>query len=225
MTVRLEDLLIEIHEIFNTNNISHQFGGILALNYYFQQRATEDIDINTSVPVNEIDRITNILAELGIEKIHQERLIPDAGIRYQKEWIKVDIFPSFDRRHNLCKQRAVMQQWRYSGGTMEIPFLSLEDIIIFKISFGRPKDWLDLENLVQSQNVSKIDIDYIEKELVAFKGKTIYPRFAHFNILLKKYSFNSKLTTSRGGCGQIVASTGLPCLLRPDHKPPYRSVL
>ena len=57
-----------------------------------------------------------------------------------------------------------------------LPFLSAEDLCVFKLSFGRPQDWVDLQAIARAR--TDLDIEVVEELLVALRGPTMYPRVA-----------------------------------------------
>ena len=59
---------------------------------------------------------------------------------------------------------------------VELPFLSAEDLALFKLSFGRDKDWVDVRAIAES--VHELDIDYIERQLIGLRGPAMHPRVA-----------------------------------------------
>jgi hypothetical protein len=54
----------------------------------------------------------------------------------------------------------------HAGERHELRFLSSDDLVVFKISFGRSKDWIDLAAMVVP--------DYVQHQLVQFKGTATY---------------------------------------------------
>ena len=64
-----------------------------------------------------------------------------------------------------------------------LPFLGAEDLCVFKLSFNRAKDWLDLAEIAKAR--PDLDVDQIEELLVALRGPTMYPRVAHLRTLLR----------------------------------------
>lgn len=46
--------------------------------------------------------------------------------------------------------------------------LSAEDLALFKLSFGRDKDWVDLRAIVAAR--AELDVDYIECQLIGMRG-------------------------------------------------------
>lgn len=49
---------------------------------------------------------------------------------------------------------------------------------MFKLSFGRAKDWVDLAEIAKA--VPDLDVDVVEELLVALRGPSMYPRVARF---------------------------------------------
>ncbi len=64
-----------------------------------------------------------------------------------------------------------------------LPFLSAEDLTLFKLSFGRPKDWVDVTAIAGDR--PDLDVDYIERQLVELRGPSMYPRLARLRSLLR----------------------------------------
>jgi hypothetical protein len=180
------DVILEIDEALTGLNVEHVFGGALALAYYAEPRGTVDIDINVGVSYGSRSVLLTHLDNLGW---HADELgagaAPAAGTRLHQtgESVVIDLFFSFDDYHEDVFNRAVAKPFVHAGGRYELQFLSAEDLVIFKISFGRPKDWVDIQAMVAADTV--IDPDYVERQLLAFKGPTAYPASARFRALLR----------------------------------------
>lgn len=54
---------------------------------------------------------------------------------------------------------------------------------VFKVSFGRPKDWVDLAVIADARPA--LGLDYIEDQFVALRGPTTYPEVARLRALLR----------------------------------------
>jgi hypothetical protein len=70
-----------------------------------------------------------------------------------------------------------------AGVRHELRFLSAEDLTIFKMSFGRTKDWADIEAMIAAGTL--IDADYVEHQLVQAEGPTVYPSVARLRAMLR----------------------------------------
>lgn len=67
-------------------------------------------------------------------------------------------------------------------GGPRLPFLSAEDLAVFKLSFGRDKDWIDLKAMVRT--LQDIDLSYIEQMLIGLRGPSMFARLARFRALM-----------------------------------------
>ena len=181
------DVIIEIDTELNSLGIAHAFGGALALAYYADPRATVDVDINVGVPYESKSSLLTHFDSIGWHFDDDSAAgIPAAGTRLRQvgETVVVDLFFSFDGYHDDVLDRAVTRPFTYAGEWHDLPFLSAEDLTIFKISFGRSRDWADIEAMVEAG--TDLDADYIERQLVRFKGPTSYPSSARFRALLRE---------------------------------------
>jgi hypothetical protein len=52
---------------------------------------------------------------------------------------------------------------------------------VFKLSFGRPKDWVDLQAMRDAG--VQLDLPYVESQLLAQRGARLYPRLARLRAM------------------------------------------
>jgi len=182
------DVIVEIDAELADAGVRHAFGGALALAYYAEPRGTVDIDINVGVPY--VSRST-LLERLDAIGWHADadadaaQSLPAAGIRLHQagETVVIDLFFAFDDLHDVVLDRAVVRPFIHAGVRHELQFLSAEDLVVFKMSFGRTKDWVDIEAIIAAG--TPIDADYVERQLVQFKGVTSYPSAARLRAMLR----------------------------------------
>ncbi len=171
------ELIVAVHNHFVSAGLSHAFGGALALGYIATPRGTVDIDVNVFVPPSEMDRVAAALGPLGYRTPHgTHEAVPVSGIRFEHvtDPFPLDAFPSLDERYVEVERRRVHHPFGRRGDVL--PFLSAEDLCVFKLSFGRPQDWVDLRAIARTRPT--LDIEYVERQLVALRGPTMYPRVA-----------------------------------------------
>jgi hypothetical protein len=182
------EVILEIDRELTAGGVAHAFGGALALAYYAEPRGTVDIDINVGVPYETRSALIGRLGEFGwrIDDSKGEAN-PAAGTRLRQvgETIVIDLFFAFDDYHDDVLERAVAKPFIHAGTRHELRFLSAEDLSVFKISFGRPKDWVDIEAMLAAG--TPIDPDFVEHQLVRFNGPTAYPAAARFRALVQSY--------------------------------------
>jgi len=177
------DVVVEVHELLTAACPRHAFGGALALAYYAEPRATVDIDVNVFPPDAELGAVVGALATAGYAADPPSpEPVPAAAIRFRREIdpFPVDLFPPLGRPYDEIADR--IRWWPFGPQPVELPFLSVEDLTLFKLSFGRRKDWTDLEQLVASGTT--LDVDYVERQLIELRGPTMYPRLARLRALV-----------------------------------------
>ncbi len=177
------ELVVATHDGLAEHGIPHAFGGALALGYVATPRGTVDIDVNVFVPPTDIDRVASAFAPLGFRMQESPTSPPIAGVRFTHavDPFPIDVFPALDDRYAVIATRVVHHP--FGRAEDELPFLSAEDLCVFKLSFGRPQDWVDLAAIAQARH--DLDIGYVEEQLVGLRGVAMYPRIARLRGLLR----------------------------------------
>ncbi len=182
----LVELIIAVHWHLDQAGVSHAFGGALALAYVAEPRGTVDVDVNVFLPPNALDLVVAALEPLGLRRERDPGgdQPPIAGIRFKHadDPFPVDVFPALDERYSEIERRRVLRPFGRSDDLL--PFLSAEDLCLFKLSYGRPKDWVDLVAVAAAR--PDVDVEIVEELLVALRGPSMYPRLARFRSLLRR---------------------------------------
>lgn len=178
----LIDLVLAVHDELSANGTPHAFGGALALAYVAAPRATIDVDVNVFVNPEQVPDIVDRVTRLGV---HPERApeewMPAAGVRLVGSNNVIDLFPSLDTKmYGEIRRRIVKRP--FGPNNRRLPFLSPEDLALFKLSFGRPKDWVDLRAIAAAK--PDLDTEYIERQIITLRGATMYPRLVRLRALL-----------------------------------------
>jgi hypothetical protein len=129
------------------SNIPHAFGGALALAYYAEPRATVDIDVNIFVRVDEYDTVAEALTPLGVladSQVVHELIRHDGQARVFWDDVPIDVFLSYDAFHDAAA--VARRKVPFGDGTIEI--LSPEHLMVCKVVFNRPKDWVDVDAML-----------------------------------------------------------------------------
>lgn len=127
--------------------VPHAFGGALALAYYAEPRATIDIDLNVFVGADQFGDVARPLARLGVsmEVATTAAVIErDGQARVWWEETPLDLFFAYDPFHDACAARR--RTVPFADAT--IPVLAAEHLIVCKAVFNRPKDWVDIEAML-----------------------------------------------------------------------------
>jgi hypothetical protein len=125
----------------------HAFGGAIALAYYADPRATVDIDVNIFVPVSEYEPVAVQLSALGVQANSPESLElvnREGQIRVFWDETPIDMFFSYDAFHDAAA--VARRTVPFAGGSIQV--LSPEHLMVCKVVFNRPKDWIDLDAML-----------------------------------------------------------------------------
>jgi hypothetical protein len=138
--------IISLHEMLDSVGLPHQFGGAIALAWYRNPRATTDIDINLTVPPEAAGPVLRALALLGVAITPEDRAAIAVDGQARLDWggSYLDVFFATMDLHFEMAERARVVRF----GPVEMPILAPEDLIICKAVFDRPKDWLDIEEML-----------------------------------------------------------------------------
>jgi len=156
-------MVVALERAFADAEIPHAFGGAQALAYYGPIRATHDIDVNVFVSTSEADRVLGVLERLGAQaasKKVRERIERHGQARVRWEGTPLDLFFSYDPLHESCMRRR--RRVDFYGDPIHI--LSAEDLVVFKATFDRDKDWQDIAGMVYA-SPEPLDLDYVREQL------------------------------------------------------------
>jgi hypothetical protein len=150
----LGDQLLAIHDALDAARIPHAIGGAIALAYCtLEPRGTRDVDVNIFTGP---ERARDVFAALpegvefsGVSLEHAER---DGQVRLRWGSTPVDMFLSVLPFHDHVAEHVRMVP--FEGRT--IPVLNCTGLTVFKAMFDRPRDWVDIEAMVEAR---AIDLD------------------------------------------------------------------
>jgi hypothetical protein len=163
----LPQKVLAIDRALGAARIPHAIGGALALAYYAEPRATIDVDVNVFVATGRWPDVREALVPLGVDvTIDEQELERDGQVRLWWDRNPVDLFFSYDPFHDEMRRAA--RKVPFAGET--IPILSPEHLTVCKAMFDRPKDWLDIEQILVA--TSPLDLDEIEGWLHRMVGES-----------------------------------------------------
>ncbi len=176
--------MVAIHEALAEAKVPHALGGALALAYYAEPRATVDVDVNVFVVTEDWPRVRDALAPLGVDvDVDLAALERDGQVRLAWDRNPVDLFFSYDPFHDAMREATR----RVPFAETTIPILSPEHLTVCKAMFDRPKDWLDIEQILVA--TSPFELGEVETWLKAMVGEQ-NPRFTR----LREIAGRLKLT-------------------------------
>ncbi len=181
----LSQVVFDLDDTLVDNGIRYAIGGALALAQYADPRVTSDVDVTVGTAHASADALVGLFGGLGWQPTTDPNEGPPvAGTRFvmEGEVAKIDVFFSFDDYHDLVLANAVRRPFLHQGVRRDLPVLAADDLAVMKLSFNRPKDWTDLDAMLDAGTV--LDAEYITRHLVAFKGPRAYPLTARFRAMV-----------------------------------------
>ncbi len=141
----LPEKIVAIDERLNAAKIPHAFGGALALASYAEPRATIDIDVNVFVASSQHRVVQAELTPLGVsDDVPAETVDRDGQCRVWWGATPIDLFYAYHDLHAAMRKATR----RAPFGSGAIPVLAPEHLTACKAIFNRPKDWLDIEQML-----------------------------------------------------------------------------
>ena len=167
---RFVDLVQAVNDRLSTGEVGHGFGGAIALAYYVgDPRATRDLDINISVPVEQSADVFRLLppwvewTEKDVAECQargQVRLW--AGRR--RDGIPVDLFFPQHPFHEAVAE--AVRERPFLRADYTLPVVAASHLTVFKVLFNRSKDWVDIADMLRAGTVDVADALYWVRELL-----------------------------------------------------------
>ncbi len=142
----LSSRIVRVHEMLDSMRVPHQFGGAVALAWYRSPRATTDIDLNITLSPEEAEPVLGALLHIGVSVSPSERALIEREGQARLDWdgSYLDLFFATLELH----REMALSSREVDFGPVRIPILSPEHLIVCKAIFDRPKDWVDIEEIV-----------------------------------------------------------------------------
>jgi predicted nucleotidyltransferase len=178
-----QKILTDVASAFAAAEIPYIVIGGQALLLYGELRMTKDIDITLGVDFDDVERVahslpTDIFEILGSDykKFAREtRVLP---VKDRQTGIRIDLIFSFSPFEQLAIQRAN----RINIGSAQVSYASLEDMLVFKMVAGRPRDIEDVRSMLRKNPV--FDVQYVQHWLAEFENvleRKLVKEFLHLS--------------------------------------------
>lgn len=144
-------------------------GDALALATWGAPRATTDVDLNAFVGPDDYERVLAVLEAGGCQLDRAKCLAQAKGgevMVAHRDGYRVDVFVPSIPFDWISRDR--VRRVGHDSGT--VPFLSPEALAVYKLLFFRPKDLVDLANLVSAMR-GTLDHAWVRAQMVDMLGE------------------------------------------------------
>ncbi|MHB1446056.1 MAG: nucleotidyl transferase AbiEii/AbiGii toxin family protein [Acidimicrobiales bacterium] len=173
-------LIRAVHDRLAGAGIDHAFGGAIALAYYVAEpRSTRNLDINLAVPADRADQVFARLPDgAGYTQadVAQARAGGQTRLWYgrPRDGVPIDLYFPRHRFHGVVGRAAVTRTFAAEGYT--IPVIAADHLAVFKILYGRPRDWVDIADML---GAGSLDPDAVLAWVCRLLGED-HPSYARF---------------------------------------------
>ena len=133
-------------------------------------RGTREIHLNVFLWPSELERVLVHLVPLGVERPPETTTprIPVVGVMCPWDETHIDLFFAYDEEF-FDSVRSRIEEHLFIVRDVEhrLPILSAEDLTVFKVTFDRPKDWVDIRHMLEEK---ALDRDYVQQWLLHLRG-------------------------------------------------------
>lgn len=145
------DLVVRVDDLLNAARLEHAFGGALALmQHVAEPRATWDIDVNVSVgPERAADVLEALASVVSYDDGDLARLTADRQVRVFAGRYPIDIFLAVHEFHDDLRLAVTRRHF----GSTQLPYVSATHLTVLKALFDRPKDWVDIQEMLWAGTV------------------------------------------------------------------------
>ncbi len=162
-------LVFLLIDLLEESSIDYAFGGAIAYSAWAEPRATRDVDLNVWLDSGDLPRLFSLFDSSDI-RTDREKALRDAAERGMFEArygeIRIDVFlPSVAFYQSVRERRR-----RVSFDSRQTWVLSPEALAVFKMLFHRPKDFADIQRMLELQG-ARFDHLFVRRALVEMLGE------------------------------------------------------
>lgn len=162
--IGIADRMLAVHDALREAGFPHAIGGAIALGYCtIEARGTQDVDVNVFVHPSRTREVLAALPEgvrvRGQDVDDAER---DGQVRVMWDETAIDLFFSVLPLHDEVERNVR----HVAFGDRTIPVLDCTGLAVFKAMFGRPRDWVDIEAMIEARSLDVDEATRLIREMV-----------------------------------------------------------
>jgi hypothetical protein len=152
--IGVADRMLAVHDALRAAGLPHAIGGAIALGYCtLEARGTQDVDVNVFVAPSRTREVLSALPD-GVRVSARDLQVAerDGQVRLLWDATPIDVFFSVLPFHDEVERNIR----HVAFGDRTIPVLDCTSLAVFKAMFARPRDWVDIEAMVEARS---LDVD------------------------------------------------------------------
>ena len=152
--IGVADRMLAVHDALRAAGLPHAIGGAIALGYCtLEARGTQDVDINVFLAPSRTREVLAALPDcVRVTARDLEVAERDGQVRLLWDGTPIDVFFSVLPFHDEVERNIR----HVSFGDRTIPVVDCTGLAVFKAMFARPRDWVDIEAMVEARS---LDVD------------------------------------------------------------------
>jgi hypothetical protein len=162
----LSEKVLALHQALARARLPHAFAGAIALAYYGEPRATEEIELEIFAEPDRWPLARVALAPLGVGVAADVAALERSG-QARLRWSRDPLALTFAADHFHQEMRRAARRAPFAGGT--IPILAPEQLAACKAIFDRPEDWIEIEQMIVATD--PLDLPEVEAWLEELAGE------------------------------------------------------
>lgn len=155
-----------LHQALAGARLPHAFAGVIALAYYGEPKATDEIELEVVAEADRWPVVRVALAPLGIDVGADVAALEREG-QLSLRWDRNPMQLTFAADHFHQEMRRASRRAPFAGKT--IPILAPEHLAACKAIFDRPEDWIAIEQMIVATD--PLDLPEVEAWLEELAGE------------------------------------------------------
>lgn len=173
-----EQLLAKIALALDNIHIPYMVIGGPAVLLYGEPRLTKDIDVALGTGLERWPQVRTMVQQLGFRPLPVDSNFTQETMVFPCEDSNTGIRLDFIFSYSPYEQQAMERVKGVPLGRATVRFTSAEDVVIYKIIAGRPRDLEDVQSILMKNK--DLDKDYIQDWLRAFSETLQEPLLSRF---------------------------------------------
>jgi hypothetical protein len=162
----LPDKVVALHRALAGARLPHAFAGAIALAYYGEPKATDEIELEVFAEADRWPLVRVALAPLGIDVAADVAALERDG-QVSLRWDRNPVHLTFAADHFHAEMRRAARRAPFAGRA--IPILAPEHLAACLAIFDRPEDWIAIEQTIVATD--PLDLPEVEAWVEELAGE------------------------------------------------------